>query len=176
MVSGAISRFCKSAKCKRGVGISPPSDFDIRSIAEICVRVTPAEKKELQEKADAAHLSLSAEKKELQEKADAAHLSLSRYLVKSASDRKMLQTENIAKLIYEIRKIGINVNQIAHVANGQRFILQSDLVSLNRHMDAVIEITKKILKATYDEKEANIKTLERKIDKLMERVDANGND
>ena len=129
-----------------------------KKTVEICVRVTPAEKKELQEKADAAHLSLS------------------RYMVKSASDRKMLQTENIAKLIYEIRKIGINVNQIAHVANGQRFILQSDLVSLNRHMDAVIEITKKILKATYDEQEANIKTLERKIDKLMERVDANGND
>ena len=76
----------------------------------------------------------------------------------------MLQTENIAKLIYEIRKIGININQIAHVANGQGFILQSNLVSLNRHMDAVIEITKKIFKATYDEKEANIKTLERKID------------
>ena len=127
-----------------------------KKTVEICVRVTPAEKKELQEKADTAHLSLS------------------RYLVKSASDRKMLQTENIAKLIYEIRKIGINVNQIAHVANGQRFILQSDLVSLNRHMDAVIEITKKILKATYDEQEANIKTLERKIDKLMERVDVYG--
>ena len=127
-----------------------------KKTVEICVRVTPAEKKELQEKADAAHLSPS------------------RYLVKSASDRKMLQTENIAKLIYEIRKIGINVNQIAHVANGQRFILQSDLVSLNRHMDAVIEITKKILKATYDEKEASIKTLERKIDKLMERVDVYG--
>ena len=94
--------------------------------------------------------------------------------MKSASDRKMFQTENIAKLIYEIRKIGINVNQIAHVANGQRFILQSNLVSLNRHMDAVIEITKKILKATYDEKEASIKTLERKIDKLMERVDVYG--
>ena len=128
-----------------------------KKTVEICVRVTPAEKKELQEKANAAHLSLS------------------RYLVKSASDRRMFQTENIAKLIYEIRKIGINVNQIAHVANGQRFILQSDLVSLNRHMDAVIEITKKILKATYDEKEANIKTLERKIDKLMERVDVYGN-
>lgn len=127
-----------------------------KKTVEICVRVTPTEKKELQEKADAAHLSLS------------------RFLVKSASDRKMLQTENIAKLIYEIRKIGINVNQIAHVANGQRFILQSDLVSLNRHMDAVIEITKKILKATYDEEEANIKTLERKIDKLMERVDVYG--
>ena len=141
-----------------------------KKTVEICVRVTPTEKKELQEKADAAHLR----KKELQEKADAAHLSLSRYMVKSASDRKMLRTENIAKLIYEIRKIGINVNQIAHVANGQRFILQSDLVSLNRHMDAVIEITKKILKATYDEKEANIKTLERKIDKLMERVNIYG--
>ena len=128
-----------------------------KKTVEICVRVTPAEKKELQEKANTAHLSLS------------------RYLVKSATDRKMLQTENIAKLIYEIRKIGININQIAHVANGQKFILQSDLVSLNHHMDAVIEITKKILKATYDEKEASIKTLERKIDKLMERVDVYGN-
>ena len=115
-----------------------------KKTVEICVRVTPTEKKELQEKADAVHLSLS------------------RYLVKSGSDHKMLQTQNIARLIYEIRKIGININQIAHVANGQRFILRSDLVSLNRHMDAVVEITKKILKATYDEKEANIKTLERK--------------
>ena len=127
-----------------------------KKTVEICVRVTPAEKKELQEKADTAHLSLS------------------RHLVKSASDRKVFQTENIAKLIYEIRKIGINVNQIAHVANGQRFILQSDLASVDRQMEAVFEITKKIIKATYDEKEANIKTLERKIDKLMERVDANG--
>ncbi|MBQ1740973.1 MAG: plasmid mobilization relaxosome protein MobC, partial [Erysipelotrichaceae bacterium] len=80
----------------------------------------------------------------------------------------------IARLIYEIRKIGVNINQIAHVANGQGFILQSDLVTVKRQMDAVFEITKKIVKATYDEKEANIKTLERKIDKLMERVDANG--
>ena len=123
---------------------------------EICVRVTPTEKKELQEKADAAHLSLS------------------RYLVKSGSDHKMLQTQNIAGLIYEIRKIGININQIAHVANGQGLILQSDLASVDRQMEAIFEITKKIIKATYDEKEANIKTLERKIDKLMERVDANG--
>ena len=30
-----------------------------KKTAEICVRVTPTEKKELQEKADAAHLSLS---------------------------------------------------------------------------------------------------------------------
>ena len=127
-----------------------------KKTAEICVRVTPTEKKELQEKADAAHLSLS------------------RYMVKSASDRKMLRTENIAKLIYEIRKIGINVNQIAHIANGQGFILQSDLASVDRQMEAVFEITKKIIKATYDEKEANIKTLERKIDKLMEKVDAYG--
>ena len=86
----------------------------------------------------------------------------------------MLQTQNIASLIYEIRKIGININQIAHVANGQGFILQSDLASVDRQMEAIFEVTKKIIKATYDEKEANIKTLERKIDKLMERVDAYG--
>ena len=82
--------------------------------------------------------------------------------------------DSLHRLDYSITKIGTNINQIAHVANGQGFILQSNLVTVKRQMDAVFEITKKIVKATYDEKEANIKTLERKIDKLMERVDAYG--
>ena len=66
--------------------------------------------------------SYTDREKKLQEKADAAHLSLSRYLVKAGSDHKMLQTQNIARLIYEIRKIGININQIAHVGNTQKFV------------------------------------------------------
>ena len=34
---------------------------------------------------------------------------------------------------------------------------------------------KKVINATYDEKEGSIKSLERKIDKLMARVDVNVN-
>ena len=124
---------------------------------EICVRVTPTEKKELQKKADAAHLSLS------------------RYLVKSASDKKIMQTENILDLIFQIKKIGTNINQIAYIANSQRFMTKNDMAAVRKQMEAVLVLMKKVINATYDEKEGSIKSLERKIDKLMERVDVNGN-
>ena len=128
-----------------------------KKTAEICVRVTPTEKKELQEKADVAHLSLS------------------RYLVKSASDKKIMQTENILDLIFQIKKIGTNINQIAYIANSQRFMTKNDMAAVRKQMEAVLVLMKKVINATYDEKEGSIKSLERKIDKLMERVDVNGN-
>ncbi len=128
-----------------------------KKTVEICVRVTPTEKKELQEKADVAHLSLS------------------RYLVKSASDKKIMQTENILDLIFQIKKIGTNINQIAYIANSQRFMTKNDMAAVRKQMEAVLVLMKKVINATYDEKEGSIKSLERKIDKLMERVDVNGN-
>lgn len=128
-----------------------------KKTVEICVRVTPTEKKELQKKADAAHLSLS------------------RYLVKSASDKKIMQTENILDLIFQIKKIGTNINQIAYIANSQRFMTKNDMAAVRKQMEAVLVLMKKVINATYDEKEGSIKSLERKIDKLMERVDVNGN-
>ena len=128
-----------------------------KKTVEICVRVTPTEKKELQKKADAAHLSLS------------------RYLVKSASDKKIMQTENILDLIFQIKKIGTNINQIAYIANSQRFMTKNDIAAVRKQMEAVLVLMKKVINATYDEKEGSIKSLERKIDKLMERVDVNGN-
>ena len=128
-----------------------------KKTVEICVRVTPTEKKELQEKADVAHLSLS------------------RYLVKSASDKKIMQTENILDLIFQIKKIGTNINQIAYIANSQRFMPKNDMAAVRKQMEAVLVLMKKVINATYDEKEGSIKSLERKIDKLMERVDVNGN-
>ena len=128
-----------------------------KKTVEICVKVTPTEKKELQKKADAAHLSLS------------------RYLVKSASDKKIMQTENILDLIFQIKKIGTNINQIAYIANSQRFMTKNDMAAVRKQMEAVLVLMKKVINATYDEKEGSIKSLERKIDKLMERVDVNGN-
>jgi hypothetical protein len=61
---------------------------------------------------------------QLHQKAAAADLSLSRFLMKSAlSDGKVLtakeQTE-IKQLRFEIRKIGVNLNQIAYAVNASR--------------------------------------------------------
>ncbi len=60
----------------------------------------------------------------LHEKAEKAKLSISRLLVKSAlSDDKVLTAEEkdeIKQLRFEIRKIGINLNQIAHYINASQ--------------------------------------------------------
>ncbi len=58
---------------------------------------------------------------ELHDRAKKANLSLSRYLVKSAlSDGQVLtieEREEINNLRYEVRKVGINLNQIAYQIN-----------------------------------------------------------
>ena len=86
-----------------------------------------------------------------------------------------MQTENILDLIFQIKKIGTNINQIAYIANSQRFMTKNDMAAVRKQMEAVLVLMKKVINATYDEKEGSIKSLERKIDKLMERVDVNGN-
>lgn len=64
------------------------------------------------------------ELKQLHEKAKEANLSLSRFLVKSGlSDGKVLTTQErqeINQLRFEIRKIGVNLNQIAYSINLNR--------------------------------------------------------
>ncbi len=64
------------------------------------------------------------ELKQLHQRAEASKSSLSRFLVKSAlSDGKVStaeEQEEIRQLRYEIRKIGVNLNQIAYQINASR--------------------------------------------------------
>jgi hypothetical protein len=64
------------------------------------------------------------ELKKIHEKAKRANLSLSRFLVKSAlSDGKVPtaeEQEEIRQLRFELRKIGVNLNQIAYQINTSR--------------------------------------------------------
>jgi hypothetical protein len=64
------------------------------------------------------------ELKQLHKKAQKAELSLSRFFVKSAlSDGQVLtaeEREEIKQLRFEIRKIGVNLNQIAYQINASR--------------------------------------------------------
>ena len=59
----------------------------------------------------------STEKKNIQEKALAAHMSVSSYMIKLSEDKKIIVAEKIPQLLYEISKIGTNINQVAKIAN-----------------------------------------------------------
>ena len=67
-------------------------------------------------------LRVSSEEKEaIAQKAADANMSIADYIVALSANQKIIDAKIIAQLILEIRRIGVNVNQVAAVANYQKF-------------------------------------------------------
>ncbi|MBQ5562938.1 MAG: plasmid mobilization relaxosome protein MobC [Clostridia bacterium] len=115
------------------------------------------------------------EKEKLIEKAQLSNLSVSQYLLALSEERKLVVNEKIPNLLLEITRIGTNINQIAHVANSQKFVTTKQLDEVIKLMGDVSIYMQKILSEIYNSDEHNFKTLERKIDMLIERTEKNGN-
>ena len=115
-----------------------------------------------------------AEKEKLTEKAAAARMSASDYVAELIDKKKVINEKTIFSLIYEIRKIGVNINQIAHIGNSQRYVPDELLRQVHQDMNEVNALVQKILSEIYDPNEHTISSLEEKIIELMERVDGIG--
>jgi GTPase involved in cell partitioning and DNA repair len=117
----------------------------------------------------------STEKKNIQEKALAAHMSVSSYMIKLSEDKKIIVAEKIPQLLYEISKIGTNINQVAKIANTQKFVNNRLLENITEGMNELEKLLQKILSEVYNDDEHAIRSLEKRIDKLIERIDEYGN-
>lgn len=115
-----------------------------------------------------------AEKEKLTEKAAAARMSASDYVAELIDKKKLINEKTIFSLIYEIRKIGVNINQIAYIGNSQRYVPDELLKQVHQDMNEVNALVQKILSEIYDPNEHTISSLEEKIIELMERVDGIG--
>ena len=82
--------------------------------------------------------------------------------------------DDIAKLTVEISRIGNNINQIAHIGNSQKFLYKAQLNDVVKHLQEVEDLQRKILMAMFSDEEHTIITIEKKIDRLMERMDSIG--
>ncbi len=127
--------------------------------ANILIRVSPTEKKIIEEKAKQANKSIAA------------------YLLALSESRRITDTSKLAALIIEIRRIGVNINQIAAVANSQKYINKEMLAKVEQHEKEILNLLQQILNEVYDTEEHTLRSLEHKIDKLtdrIERFDTNG--
>ena len=120
---------------------------------QLLIRITPTEKKNIQAKASTAHMSVSG------------------YIVE---DKKIVVAEKIPQLLYEFAKIGTNINQVAKIANTQKFVNNELLATVDEKMDELKTLLQKILAELYNDDEHNIRSLEKRIDKLTERIDRYG--
>lgn len=116
-----------------------------------------------------------SELKELQKKAEQAHMSISSYIIHLSENKKIIVSENIPRLLVEVTRIGTNINQIAHIGNSQKYVNKQQLDEVASLLEDVKSIMQKILSELYNEDEHTFRSLERKIDKLIEKVDKDGN-
>ena len=118
-------------------------------------------------------LRVSSEEKEaIAKKAAEAHLSIADYIVALSEGKKVIDIRKIAQLILEVRRIGVNVNQIAAVANYNKYTNQPMLTKVNEDQKKVYDL---LLQSTETH---SIHGIENRLDKLteaVERLSENGN-
>ena len=80
------------------------------------------------------------EKKEIEEKARLAHKSVANYLISLSKNKRVVDTSKLPPLILEIRRIGVNINQIAAVANSQKYVNKEMLARIDDNQKETILI------------------------------------
>ena len=124
------------------------------------------------EKTERLQLRLSpTEKEKLFQKAKETRMSISDYVISLSESKRIIDTTIIASLIIEIRKIGVNINQIAAVANTQKFVNRELLLKVQQGKKEIIDLLQKILDEVYDTEEHTLESLEEKIDRLSEKIE-----
>ena len=103
-------------------------------MAWLSLRLTEEEKEKIREKAEQASLSIS-------DYARAVLLS-----TKNIRRKQKMDCEAIKRLVYEINKIGVNLNQIARKINTSRDIDIQVLESLRNMEYALVEILSSVRK------------------------------
>ena len=117
-------------------------------------------------------LRVSSEEKEaIAQKAADANMSIADYIVALSANQKIIDAKIIAQLILEVRRIGVNVNQVAAVANYQKFANKEMLSKVNDGQNQIIDLLMKILSEVYDTEKHDIRSLENQMAKLTEAIE-----
>ena len=103
------------------------------------------------------------EKKQLKEKAEQSKLSISKYLIALSENKKIVSVEKLPDLLLEITRIGVNINQIAHVANSQKYVNTQQIYEIKNLLREVDKHMIEIIKALDNYDEDDVRTLDKKM-------------
>ena len=134
------------------------------------LRLSSEEKEAIAQKAADANMSI-ADYEAIAQKAADANMSIADYIVALSANQKIIDAKIIAQLILEIRRIGVNVNQVAAVANYQKFANKEMLSKVNDGQNQIIDLLMKILSEVYDTEKHDIRSLENQMAKLTEAIE-----
>ena len=122
----------------------------------IFIRVSPTEKKEIEEKAKLANQSVA---------------SVANYLITLSQNQRIVVAKKMPQLITEINKIGVNINQITAAANSTKYVSKEMLLKVSEELKKVIGLLQQILDEVYNIDDHSFQSLENKIDRLPAAVE-----
>ena len=111
------------------------------------------------------------EKKKIEEKAKQVNQTVAGYLLSLSESRRIIDTTKMASLIVEVRKIGVNINQIAAIANTQKYVNKELQTKLIKHQEEIFDLLQKILEEVYDTEEHSFKKMEHTLESLEKKID-----
>lgn len=111
------------------------------------------------------------EKKKIEEKAKQVNRTVAGYLLSLSESRRIIDTTKMASLIVEIRKIGVNINQIVAVANTQKYVNKEMQTKIIKNQEEIIDLLQKILEEVYDTEEHSFKKMEHTLESLEKKID-----
>lgn len=111
------------------------------------------------------------EKKEIEEKAKLANQSVANYLITLSQNQRIVVAKKMPQLITEINKIGVNINQITAAANSTKYVSKEMLLKVSEELKKVIGLLQQILDEVYNIDDHSFQSLENKIDRLPAAVE-----
>ena len=99
------------------------------------------------------HGQSTEEKRKLKKKALQANMTMSKYILSLSENKKIYKVNDLPKLIFEISKIGTNINQIVH--STERRVSQSDIEALQNRLMKIQDILLKLIDELSNSEEKN---------------------
>ena len=111
------------------------------------------------------------EKKEIEEKAKLANQSVANYLITLSKNQRIVVAKKMPRLITEINKIGVNINQITAAANSTKYVSKEMLLKVSEEREKVIGLLQQILDEVYNIDDHSFQSLKNRIDRLTAAVE-----
>jgi hypothetical protein len=97
----------------------------------------------------------STEKKFITEKAKNANMNVSEFLINSVQRKRIVAINELPQLLSDIYGVAININQIAKIANSQKFVNKATVDKLTKEADEIKSKVNAIIKSIYEVEPAN---------------------
>lgn len=80
------------------------------------------------------------EYRKIKEKVEESGTSQQQFLLKTALEKEIIHIKEFQELIFQIKKIGVNINQIARHSNETRIVSEAEIAEVKGGLDKIWQL------------------------------------